>query len=317
MGCDIHLYTERFVDGAWHVLVPPKRDLERWPMTPEELARGRDDYSSPFWGPFGCMYTDRCCDQEGIPCVDAKCPKCLGTGNRLHWYQKRNYAVFGVLAGVRGPDNSKPIRKPRGMPKDVSHVVRDHHSWDHTPSWLTVDEVMAYSWGASKNYSGLIPVFDNDASLNEEAFEAWIKRCAGRDRPKHHCGGMNGREVSVDEAKLLVTNNKRPKHPKSAPDYNNRLIVWVEWQECVHKKCLDFITFVTTFIEPLLGDEYAQIKSVTCDLLEQEHRRGAECEPLVDFQWLTVKTKDKRAIEWRAEAKKIAATVRFVFGFDS
>lgn len=142
MGADIHLYVERLVDGAWQVVVPPKNP-----------KKGED----PWWE---CFYDGPCYGQYygneniDVPCpfthealiaaAGAHCVKCQNTGRNLRWYGDRNYDVFGVLAGVRG--RCAPIVEPRGCPDDVSDAVRYGNSWDHTPSWYLVSELLAYDW---------------------------------------------------------------------------------------------------------------------------------------------------------------------------
>ena len=55
----------------------------------------------------------------------------------------RNYALFGVMAGVRG--SGSPIVKPKGIPKDISVVTKiefEHWGPDaHTPSWFNEEEI--------------------------------------------------------------------------------------------------------------------------------------------------------------------------------
>jgi hypothetical protein len=54
-----------------------------------------------------------------------------------------NYALFGIMAGVRGP--GPPIVKPKGVPKDMSVVtkLKYEHDWPdtHTPSWFNEKEI--------------------------------------------------------------------------------------------------------------------------------------------------------------------------------
>ena len=323
MGADIHLYVEKLIEGAWRAVVPPERDLEQWPLTEEEHKTWTNEkrQRSPFWGPFGCMYEHDCygtydrATEEEIPCKGASCPKCLGTGRGIRWYRNRNYEVFGILASVRR-DDLKPIRKARGCPKDASEVVRDHHSWEHTPSWLTVYEVMTYPWDEGSRHRGLVTVFKEESGFGfgAESFEEWMQRCDGKGSPLGYCQGMGGTLVTVEAAKQLVTAKPRP---KLSHDSNARPIVWVEWTESRRESCKDFIAFVTTFIEPLLGEEFASVKAVVGDLLEQERRSNAGYDADGDLSWLTAKTKDKRVAGLREQARQIASTVRFVFGFDS
>lgn len=69
-------------------------------------------------------------------------------------FSERNYPLFGALAGVRW--DTKPISTPRGLPEgfDVEQVAPDPECdekeprWlgDHSFSWLTLDELLAYDW---------------------------------------------------------------------------------------------------------------------------------------------------------------------------
>lgn len=54
-------------------------------------------------------------------------------------YGGRNYVLFAILAGVRNGSGYTPICEPRGFPPGFT--VDDY---DHTPSWLTVREILDY-----------------------------------------------------------------------------------------------------------------------------------------------------------------------------
>jgi hypothetical protein len=66
----------------------------------------------------------------------------------------RNYRLFSVLADVRNSYNITPISSPRGLPEDFVHEHRYNHSvgydtnslGDHSFSWLTLKEILDYSW---------------------------------------------------------------------------------------------------------------------------------------------------------------------------
>jgi len=158
VGTDIHLYIEQKRNGAWICIPPPERDLKRWPYNDDEkkdLAKGVRLYR---WGPSGSMRYYECLSdydqltQEEIPCAGITCQWCMGTGRDLQWYSNRNYACFGILAGVRNSDVPM-IASPRGVPRDASKVIVDHHSWDHTPSWLTLDEILKFNWSQRATHS--------------------------------------------------------------------------------------------------------------------------------------------------------------------
>lgn len=89
MGCDIHLYAERWQAGA-----------QQWVNVPVTLSEFPD----------------------------------------------RSYRLFGWLAGVRNYSMVGPLVDPRGFPLDASvFVAQEYIDWDmdaHTPSWLTLDELL-------------------------------------------------------------------------------------------------------------------------------------------------------------------------------
>lgn len=117
MGCDIHLYVER-------------RDGGRW------------------------LTCDRWVDTE------------WGRDVREHFYSGRNYDLFAILAdvrngrgfaGVKTGEGFVPISLPRGWPDDCCPELREVGGHiEHTPSWLTVAEVMAYDWTQTTTKQGVV-----------------------------------------------------------------------------------------------------------------------------------------------------------------
>lgn len=69
--------------------------------------------------------------------------------------ERRNYALFGLLAGVRYY-GIEPIASPRGFPDDASKsITEEYASWGsdaHTASWLTLAELM----NAAQSRPGLL-----------------------------------------------------------------------------------------------------------------------------------------------------------------
>lgn len=63
-------------------------------------------------------------------------------------YKGRNYALFSMLADVRNYSDNKPISKPKGLPDDVSDVVKyesDMFGSDgHSHSYFTMKELYEY-----------------------------------------------------------------------------------------------------------------------------------------------------------------------------
>jgi hypothetical protein len=154
MGCDIHFYVERqLTDSTWVVVPPPKHDPIRWPQRTRDVDEQYIKTFEDWWGPDECMHTYTCEACEGVSCI-----RCAGTGRDLNWWRSRNYALFGVLAHVRRKD-FPPIAQPRGLPVDISAALKasellreDDRSDIHSHSWLTLDEVLRFDWGAWTAY---------------------------------------------------------------------------------------------------------------------------------------------------------------------
>lgn len=78
----------------------------------------------------------------------------------------RNYALFGVLAGVRSSEHPT-ICSPKGMPADASDAAKelnDHWNGDgHSHSWLTLREIEGYEpWTEKETELRWVPSEDYD-----------------------------------------------------------------------------------------------------------------------------------------------------------
>lgn len=71
---------------------------------------------------------------------------------RLKFFDFRSYGIFAFLAGVRNYSDVTPISEPRGLPEDAGEAVRaafEYWGCDaHTPSWLTLEELLAFNYDA-------------------------------------------------------------------------------------------------------------------------------------------------------------------------
>ena len=58
---------------------------------------------------------------------------------------QRNYSLFAKLANVRNYGNIVPISEPKGLPEDVSFLVRkereDFDTDGHSDSWIGIEEI--------------------------------------------------------------------------------------------------------------------------------------------------------------------------------
>ncbi len=305
MGTDIHLYVEqRQADGSWKALAPPDRDLERWPRVPRE----GDGWVSPFWGPHGCMYEHKCYGTDDENCPNAVpeegevsaaggdnalavvCPRCQGTGRDLRWYHNRNYDVFAILtgtvrngfgfAGVETGDGFRGITaEPRGMPDDVTETVRDHNSWDHSESWLSLPEILAFDWSQVSTHYGVIPLRLSDEHYRTkytQSYAAW-RHAEPRVAPTSYCGGVSGPGIVVlsqAEADRMLSDDVV--HAGMSTDElraildgdgdGSRLVpsgkhhyVRVSWTATYRESAQDFLAFIDTFLKPLGDPERIRI----------------------------------------------------------
>ncbi len=172
MGCDIHLYVERRENNKW-------LSCDTW--------RQADEEASPDV-PYG---------QE--------------------FYRSRNYGLFSILANVRNGrgfagcdtgDGYNPISLPRGLPGDVSPVVKAvSNQWGgdgHSHSWLTVSEIMAYDWTQVTVRRGFVsaPEYFN------WTYGSWNQKDQG-NAPQRYCGDIHGPRIEkVDEETLRTRIDK-------------------------------------------------------------------------------------------------------------
>jgi hypothetical protein len=117
MGCDIHMYAEE------------NYSEERWIVVEEPI------FADPYYSP------DREICRWNTPYTSQP-------------YRGRNYDLFALLAGVRNYNKIRPISEPKGLPEDVSRIIKAYSDdWDvdgHSHSWLTLAELQAWDW-ASQN----------------------------------------------------------------------------------------------------------------------------------------------------------------------
>lgn len=60
----------------------------------------------------------------------------------------RSYGMFGFLAGVRNYSAIPPLSEPRGLPDDTPQSGDDYDDYlgDHSFSWLSLDELLAFDY---------------------------------------------------------------------------------------------------------------------------------------------------------------------------
>lgn len=130
-----------------------------------------------------------------------------GNDPRVYWYwntpecfNDRNYALFGILAGVRNSDEASSISNPRGLPLDVSIEVKndsDNYGIDgHSHSWVTLQELIDFQWNEPLIESGLV----------EERYYT------PGQRPQQYCMGVGGgNTVIIKESEWIKTKKESGK----------------------------------------------------------------------------------------------------------
>lgn len=166
MGCDIHLYVEKKIDGQWQIL----GDFER-----EE----NDDGGT--WISGGRFYSGRNYNLFAI-LADV-----------------RNGRGF---AGCKTGEGFQPISEPRGVPDDASPEYKAIvDQWDvdgHSHSFHTLRQLLDYDWTQATGLQGWLNM------VEWEKWTRW-QRAKG-EGPDSYCGGVDGPDVqhiSAEEADAL------------------------------------------------------------------------------------------------------------------
>lgn len=156
MGCDIHFYVERREDDRW-------------------------------------VTCDRWVEEDGI----------MQVPYTEHLCSERNYDLFAILANVRnglgfaGVETGEgfiPLAMPRGIPEDCCPEYK--RTWEemgeHTPSYCTVAELLAYDWTRETLKRGIV-------DLSE--YLRWRPWYANyKEWPRSWSGGVSGPGIVIREA---------------------------------------------------------------------------------------------------------------------
>ncbi|MDP5274813.1 hypothetical protein [Chengkuizengella axinellae] len=130
MGCDIHMYLE--------VRHFSKDDVEREKGVWVSADKWTEDRYN-----FG--YDDTRFEVE----------------DKDRIYDGRNYKLFSILANVRNNNNLPYISEPKGLPEDVSDMVKNESDfWGdevHSHTYLNLDEITNYEhWDTLLNGSHIV-----------------------------------------------------------------------------------------------------------------------------------------------------------------
>lgn len=120
----------------------------------------------------------------------------------------RDYDLFAVLGNVRNGsgfagcdtgDGFDSISDNRGVPDDISDEAREALSDEHSATWVTLAEILAFDWDRSTKHRGWV---------NGIEFEKWDRMKQWNPQPESWCGGVSGgnvEHISEQEMRAKVT----------------------------------------------------------------------------------------------------------------
>jgi hypothetical protein len=91
-------------------------------------------------------------------------------------YDIGNRTLFAVLCNYENRNDIKYISEPKGLPKEVSHIVREYHDYClpdvYNSSWLLLSELLEYPW--------------NDCNLSDSIFvKEFLNKLQKIDKPEN------------------------------------------------------------------------------------------------------------------------------------
>lgn len=125
MGCDIHIFTESLYHYTDYS--DSKNPIKKQKWVNVDYWRHNERYTATIG-----------------ELVDPDEPKM----NLVPIYRGRDYELFSILADVRNYGDNEYISQPKGLPVDVTEIVKmESESWGcdgHSHNWLTLYELIQY-----------------------------------------------------------------------------------------------------------------------------------------------------------------------------
>lgn len=130
----------------------------------------------------------------------------------------RDYDLFAILgnvrngsgfAGIKTGEGFEPMSDDRGVPDDISDEASEVLSNEHSATWVTLAEILAYDWDRSTGHNGVVDAVE---------FASWDVMKQWDPAPSSYSGDVGGgsvRHVSVDEMRAAVKEALGNLHPRS------------------------------------------------------------------------------------------------------
>lgn len=208
-------------------------DIHMWAEVRREYPRAAGQQKTEWeakWHTVGRVFRYPYYNPDNVPLLYED-GGCYGEELTMHPYYERNYDVFAMLADVRNGhgfagvdtgDGFVPIAAPRGFPPDVSEYVR-RQSVDHTPSWVSLDELNAYDWTRTTKHRGVV----NTAGFLE---------FREKGKPTSYSGGVFGASIA------MVTNEDMQAIIDGKKEVDGTPYTVVEWEVTYEEAAGSFFT---------------------------------------------------------------------------
>lgn len=185
MGCDIHLYVEKKVDGRWRAVDKFIRDEPDKPGEAGYLHASSEFYDGRNYNLFAILADVR-----------------NGSG----------------FAGIKTSDGFAPIAEPRGTPDDASEeilaIVAQWEGDGHSHSHHTLRNLLDYDWTQQTKLQGWV---------SAEEWSKWSRYERARGNgPSDYCGSVSGlgvrhlTEVEMDALLAPVATTYGPEREEFA-----------------------------------------------------------------------------------------------------
>src|SRR5215470_6254142 len=119
MGCSIQAALEIRRKGKWAIVERPNKYFGKWSR-------------EGFW------------DRE---------PELTAS---IQFDSEKDYDLFAILADVRNGYELEPMSRGRGIPDDISPEGAAAIASDHSHTWITLADVLAYGWTRKVEHSGWV-----------------------------------------------------------------------------------------------------------------------------------------------------------------
>jgi hypothetical protein len=190
MGCDIHLFTEKKKGDKWI-------NIDNWKLNPY-YDKNKDDGEREYY--INEAYGDRC------------------------------YSLFAMLADVRNESDNIFISVPKGLPTDMSELVKkESENWDgdgHSYSYFTMKELYDfYESNGTVKYSGLVDE-DGIKEIEKGNMPKWW--CQGSSQPLIYKEWTYKNEVFEEFIKKLEQHFESEYYNKENDSENYRIVFWFD-----------------------------------------------------------------------------------------